>query len=200
MNQRFKQVVLASNNPGKLTEFRALLGPLQIEVIAQQDLKIPAAEEPFDTFVENALAKARQASHLSGLPSLADDSGICVDALQGRPGIHSARFSGKDATDKKNNQYLLEQLKNEPNRAAKYVCALVLIRYPKDPEPIIAHASWMGQIVDTPKGIHGFGYDPYFYLPTLGKTAAELNPNIKNQVSHRALAMQELLLKMSHES
>ena len=200
MSHRLTKVVLASNNAGKLTEFRALLAPLKIEVIAQQDLNIPAAEEPFDTFVENALAKARQASLMSGLPSLADDSGICVDALQGRPGIHSARFSGKDATDERNNHYLLEQLKDEHHRGAKYVCALVLIRYPKDPEPIIAQASWMGQIIDNPKGMHGFGYDPYFYLPTLGKTAAELDPNIKNQVSHRALAMQELLQKMSHES
>ena len=199
MNHRLKKVVLASNNAGTLTEFRALLAPLQIEVIAQQELNIPAAEEPFETFIENALAKARQASLLSGLPSLADDSGICVNALQGRPGIHSARFSGSDATDESNNQYLLDLLKNEPQRGAKYVCALVLIRYPKDPEPIIAQASWMGEVIDTPKGSHGFGYDPYFYLPTYSKTAAELDPSMKNQISHRALAMQELLLKMSHE-
>lgn len=199
MKHRFSKVVLASNNAGKLAEFRALLHPLEIEVIAQQDLQIPAADEPFDTFIENALAKARQASLLSGLPSLADDSGVCVEALNGAPGIHSARFSGLGATDEKNNSYLLQMLKNETNRAAKYVCALVLITHPKDPEPIIAQASWHGEIIDLPKGSYGFGYDPYFYLPKLGKTAAEIEPSLKNQMSHRALAMQELLQKISYE-
>jgi XTP/dITP diphosphohydrolase len=194
-----KQIVLASLNPGKLKEFNALFAPLGIEVISQQDLKIPAAPEPYPTFIENALAKARQASALSGLPSLADDSGICVEALLGAPGIHSARFAGPNANDEQNNQHLLELLKNESNRSAKYVCALVYIQHATDPEPVIATGIWHGEIIDTPKGIHGFGYDPYFYLAEHQQTAAELDPQLKNIISHRALAMHELLQKLRHE-
>ena len=194
-----RQIVLASLNPGKLREFNALFAPLGIDVISQQDLQIPAAPEPHPTFIENALAKARQASALSSLPSLADDSGICVDALRGAPGIHSARFAGLNANDDQNNQHLLSLLKNESNRRAKYVCALVYIQYPTDPEPLIAIGTWHGEVIDTPKGIHGFGYDPYFYLAKYQQTAAELDPQLKNTISHRALAMHELLQKLRHE-
>ena len=149
--------------------------------------------------MENALGKARQASELSSLPSIADDSGICVDALNGAPGIHSARFSGPNATDEQNNQHLLNVLKDHTNRKAKYYCSLVYIRHINDPEPIIASGSWLGEIIDEPRGSHGFGYDPYFYIPAYGKTVAELEPELKNKISHRALAMQELLQKIKNE-
>ena len=194
-----KKIVLASSNLGKLAEFNALFGPLGIELIAQHTLGIEAAPEPYFTFVENALTKARQASTISGLPSLADDSGICVEALDGAPGIHSARFAGPDATDTQNNEHLLRLMKNHTNKRARYVCALVFIRHPSDPEPIIASGSWNGEIIESPRGAYGFGYDPFFLLPDLGQTAAELPPALKNKISHRALAMQELMLKISHE-
>ena len=194
-----KKIVLASLNPGKLREFRDLFKSLDIDLISQGDLKIAAASEPYSTFLENALGKARQAAQLSGLPSIADDSGICVDALNGAPGIYSARFSGENATDEQNNQHLLSLLKNEVNRKAKYFCALVYLRHANDPEPIIACGSWQGEIIDTARGSHGFGYDPYFYIPEYGMTVAELDPALKNKISHRALAMQEMLNKMKHE-
>jgi XTP/dITP diphosphohydrolase len=191
-----KKVVLASLNPGKLREFRELFQGTDFDIIPQAELAIGAASEPYPSFVENALGKARQACLLSGRPSIADDSGICVEALQGAPGIHSARFSGANASDEQNNQHLLKLLKNEKNRAAKYFCALVYLRHVNDPEPIIASGSWFGEVIDNPRGSHGFGYDPYFYLPQYQCTAAELDPTIKNKISHRALAMQELLNKM----
>lgn len=194
-----KKIVLASSNLGKLAEFNALFGPLGIELISQQALGIAPAPEPFFTFVENALTKARQASSISGLPSLADDSGICVEALDGAPGIHSARFAGPDSTDTQNNEHLLDLMKNHTNKRARYVCALVFIRHTNDPEPIIASGTWNGEIIDSPRGANGFGYDPFFFLPDLGQTAAELSPALKNKISHRALAMQELMLKISHE-
>ncbi|MEI7426842.1 MAG: RdgB/HAM1 family non-canonical purine NTP pyrophosphatase [Betaproteobacteria bacterium] len=194
-----KKIVLASSNLGKLAEFNALFGPLGIELISQQALGIAPAPEPFFTFVENALTKARQASSISGLPSLADDSGICVEALDGAPGIHSARFAGPDSTDTQNNEHLLDLMKNHTNKRARYVCALVFIRHTNDPEPIIASGTWNGEIIDSPRGANGFGYDPFFFLPDLGQTAAELPPALKNKISHRALAMQELMLKISHE-
>ena len=194
-----KKIVLASSNLGKLAEFNALFGPLGIELISQQALGIAPAPEPFFTFVENALTKARQASSISGLPSLADDSGICVEALDGAPGIHSARFAGPDSTDTQNNEHLLDLMKNHTNKRARYVCALVFIRHTNDPEPIIASGTWNGEIIDSPRGANGFGYDPFFFLPDLGQTAAELTPALKNKISHRALAMQELMLKISHE-
>jgi XTP/dITP diphosphohydrolase len=194
-----KKIVLASSNLGKLAEFNALFGPLGIELISQQALGIAPAPEPFFTFVENALTKARQASSISGLPSLADDSGICVEALDGAPGIHSARFAGPDATDTQNNEHLLDLMKNHTNKRARYVCALVFIRHTNDPEPIIASGAWNGEIIDSPRGANGFGYDPFFLLPDLGQTAAELTPALKNKISHRALALQELMLKISHE-
>jgi XTP/dITP diphosphohydrolase len=199
MNLIESKIVLASNNTGKLKEFQALLSPLGMTLVTQSSLHIEPAPEPFDTFLENALAKARHASQISGLPSLADDSGICVNALNGSPGIHSARFAGPDASDAMNNQKLLHNLRHETDRRAKYVCVLVFLKNHKDPQPLIAMGQWHGKIIDTPLGSGGFGYDPYFYLPDLKQTAAQLDVAIKNQVSHRALAMQELLKQLQHD-
>ncbi|MEI7532435.1 MAG: RdgB/HAM1 family non-canonical purine NTP pyrophosphatase [Betaproteobacteria bacterium] len=194
-----KNIVLASSNAGKLLEFHALLSPLGIELISQESLNITPAEEPFFTFVENSLTKARHASKASGMPALADDSGICVEALQGAPGILSARFSGKDATDELNNQKLISLLKNEPNKKAHYVCAITLVRHSLDPEPLIAIGRWHGEVIDTPRGKFGFGYDPYFFLPSLGLTAAEISLVEKNKISHRSIAMAELLQQIKFD-
>jgi XTP/dITP diphosphohydrolase len=196
-----QKLVLASNNAGKLREFQALLAPLQFEVIPQGQLGIPSCEEPFYTFIENALAKARHASTASGLPALADDSGICVQALDNRPGVLSARFAGEPANDDANNQKLIESLQNIANRAAHYVCALVLVNSANDPEPLVVQTRWNGLIVDQAQGANGFGYDPYFFLPDLQLTAAQLDPVQKNMISHRGLALRELIaqLKMRTE-
>lgn len=201
------QVVLASHNAGKLREFAALLAPVGIELIAQDQLGIPSADEPYLTFVENALAKARHASRASGLPSLADDSGLCVDALAGAPGIYSARWaqiegaltSGETA-DLANLKLLLTKLTQQPNRDAHYICVLVFIRHADDPAPIIVEGRWYGTITHAPHGENGFGYDPVFYLSEFDKTAAELEAAMKNKYSHRALAFSQLLerLKNSH--
>jgi XTP/dITP diphosphohydrolase len=191
-----QKLVLASNNAGKLKEFQALLAPLNFEVIPQGSLGINAAEEPYPSFVENALAKARHASAASGLPALADDSGICAHALDGRPGVHSARFAGEPANDAANNQKLITELKDKPNRGAHYLCALVFVKSADDPQPLIVETQWHGVIVDEPKGNHGFGYDPYFYLPELGKTAAELDSSEKNDISHRGQALRELISQL----
>lgn len=170
---------------------------LGIEILPQGDLNIPSPPEPHPTFVENALEKARHASKLSGLPALADDSGVCVEALNGAPGIYSARFSGEDATDAKNNQYLIEKLQGQTNRRAHYACVLVLVRHENDPEPIIAHGQWFGEIIDEPRGTEGFGYDPHFFISELGKTAAELDSVTKNQLGHRGQALQKLLATLN---
>ena len=194
------QLLIASHNAGKVREFRQLLALLNIAVQSQAELGIPAAAEPFFTFAENALAKARHASHLSGLPTLADDSGICVSALQNRPGVHSARYAATEnepANDARNNAKLLTELKNQTNRAAHYVCALVLVRSADDPSPLIVETRWEGEIIDQPRGSNGFGYDPYFYLPSLGKTVAELSPAEKNRLSHRGQALQQLLANLA---
>lgn len=196
MSWNFSKIVLASNNAGKLREFKQILEPLGIEIIPQGDLNIPASDEPFDTFLENALLKARHASRASGLPALADDSGICVDALNGAPGIYSARFSGENATDALNNQKLIEQLQGINNRHAHYVCLLALVKHPKDPEPLIAQGNWHGLVVDSPKGAGGFGYDPHFYLPDLQMCAAELSADLKNQHGHRGQALQKLVAEL----
>ena len=188
-----QKLVLASNNAGKVREFQALLAPLNFQVIPQGDLGIPSAEEPHHTFVENALAKARHASAISGLPALADDSGICAHALHGQPGVLSARYAGEPANDAANNQKLIQELKSQVNRGAHYVCALVFVNSANDPEPVIVQARWYGTIVDEPKGAHGFGYDPYFFLPELGLTAAELDPAKKNLMSHRGQALRQLI-------
>ena len=188
-----QKLVLASNNAGKVREFQALLAPLNFQVIPQGELGIPSAEEPHHTFVENALAKARHASVASDLPALADDSGICVHALNGQPGVLSARYAGEPANDAANNQKLVQELKNQVNRGAHYVCALVFVNSANDPEPVIVQARWYGMIVDEPKGTHGFGYDPYFFLPELGLTVAELDPAKKNSISHRGQALRQLI-------
>lgn len=190
-----QRLVLASNNAGKLREFGALLAPLGFDVVPQAELGIPEAEEPHVTFIENALAKARHASRLSGLPALADDSGICVTALAGAPGVYSARYAqmaGKAKSDTANNAHLIEQLTGAADRRAFYYCVLALVRHADDPCPLIAEGRWHGEVIDTPRGEGGFGYDPHFLLPSLGRTAAELSPDEKNRVSHRALALRKL--------
>lgn len=191
-------VVLASNNPGKLKEFSAILQPAGITMVAQGELGIPEAPEPHCTFVENALAKARHASSISGKPALADDSGLCVEALNGAPGVYSARYavqSGdeKEKSDAANNRVLVRNLAGQPNRNAFYVAVLVYLRSANDPCPIIAEGLWPGEIVDTPKGDNGFGYDSHFYISEFGKTVAQLLPQEKNQHSHRAQALVKLL-------
>ena len=196
------RVVLASNNAGKLREFSALFAPLGIELVPQGELGVPEAPEPHVTFVENALAKARHASQLTGLPALADDSGLCVAALGGAPGVYSARYAqltNPDAprSDSANNALLVNNLADVVDRSAWYVALLVLVRAHDDPQPLIGEGLWHGEIVDTPRGDHGFGYDPYFLLPDLGRTAAELDPAEKNRVSHRARALQQLLGKLA---
>lgn len=191
-----QKLVLASNNAGKVKEFQALLAPLNFEVITQGSLNISAAEEPHHTFVENALAKARHASAASGLPALADDSGICVDALDGRPGVHSARFAGEPANDAANNLKLIAELLSKTDRSAHYVCALVFVKNADDPEPLIVETQWHGVIVDEPKGTYGFGYDPHFYIPEQHKTAAELDPAQKNVISHRGQALRQLIQQL----
>jgi XTP/dITP diphosphohydrolase len=200
-----KKLVLASSNPGKLREFRQMLSPLGIEVVPQSDLGIPDADEPHATFVENALAKARHASAASALPAFADDSGICVAALGGAPGVQSARYAGappdgkergREEQDARNNRKLMEALREEADRRAHYCCVIVLVRHAADPEPLIAEGRWHGEVVATPRGANGFGYDPYFLLPQLGKTAAELPPEQKNALSHRGQALAELVSKL----
>lgn len=189
-----KRVVVASGNPGKLREIAALLAPLGIEPVAQQALGIAEAEEPHDSFRDNALAKARHASRASGLPALADDSGLCVEALGGAPGVQSAYFAGTHGTreerDARNNRKLLELLAED--RRAHYVCVMALVRSADDPAPLLAEGRWDGEIARAPRGTNGFGYDPYFYLPALGKTAAELAPAHKNRISHRGQALARL--------
>lgn len=194
------RIVLASNNAGKLAEFSQILRSAGIAMVAQGRLGVSEAEEPYGTFVENALAKARHAASMTGLPALADDSGLCVDSLDGAPGVHSARFSalhGGEKSDEANNRYLLGQLRAHSNRSASYIAVLVYMRSAEDPRPIIAEGVWAGEIIDEPHGAHGFGYDPYFYLPKLGKTAAEISPRLKNRLSHRAQALKKLLRALS---
>lgn len=191
------RLVLASNNLGKLREFRALLAPLGWEVVPQAELGVSEAEEPHPTFVENALAKARHAAAATGLPALADDSGICVDALEGAPGVHSARFAGEPKSDERNNTLLIEKLAREENRHAHYVCVLVFVRSAEDPQPIISEGEWHGKIIDTPRGKGGFGYDPYFWLPQMEQTAAELDASLKNALSHRGAACRQLLARLT---
>ena len=200
-----KKLVLASSNPGKLREFEALLAPLGLEVVPQASLGVSDAEEPHGTFVENALAKARHASRSTRLPALADDSGICARALDGEPGVHSARFAGepppgstpgREAQDARNNEKLINLLADKDSRRAHYYCVVVFLRHAEDPEPVIAEGIWAGEIVAEPRGANGFGYDPHFFLKDFGKTAAELDPEQKNLVSHRGKALRRLLAKL----
>lgn len=195
-----KKLVIASNNAGKLKEISAILGPLDWEAHPQSEFKVPEAEEPFATFVENSLAKARHASRLTGLPALADDSGLCTEALGGAPGVFSARFAGEPKSDLRNNQKLVQLLASHANRRAYYYCVMVLVRHADDPQPLIADGVWHGEIIAQPRGESGFGYDPYFYLPALGKTAAELDPAEKNRISHRAQALLELVEKIKTQA
>ena len=195
-----KKLVIASNNPGKLREFQFLLQPLGIEVLTQGDLGIAEAEEPHTTFIENALTKARHVCRLSGLPALADDSGICVTALNGAPGILSARYAGDNPkSDQRNNEKLLQAMSGVTDRRAHYYCVLVLLRHADDPQPLIAEGEWHGEIASQPSGNGGFGYDPLFLLPGLDKTAAELDAVEKNRISHRGLALRQLLKRLRDE-
>ena len=194
-----KQIVLASNNAGKLREIHELLAPLDLDVIPQGALGITEADEPHHTFVENALAKARHAAQASGLPALADDSGICVAALDGEPGVHSAYYAGHPRSDDANNRKVVAALAGQTDRRAHYYCVMVLVRRPDDPEPLIAEGRWHGEVIDIPRGSGGFGYDPHFLLPELGRTAAELAPAEKNAISHRGKALRRLLLLLREE-
>lgn len=203
MYTEHKQVVLASNNAGKLKEFSAILSAAGIAMVPQGQLGVPEADEPFGTFVENALAKARHASRLTGLPALADDSGLCVDALGGAPGVYSARFAameqGGEKSDAANNELLVQRLQGRTDRRACYVALLVYVRHADDPRPIIVEGVWDGEIVDQPQGEHGFGYDPHFYIPQFQQTVAQLSPEIKNRHSHRGQALQSLLARLERE-
>lgn len=193
------KLVLASGNAGKLKELSSLLAPLGIEVLPQSAFNVSEAEEPHPSFVENAIAKARHAARATGLPALADDSGLCVDVLGGAPGVLSARFAGEPKSDARNNALLLERLADEPKRGARFYCALALVRHADDPQPIIACGEWRGEILETPRGQGGFGYDPLFLVPDLDQTAAEIDHSLKNVLSHRGKAMRQLLDRLRAE-
>jgi len=191
-----KQIVLASNNQGKIKEFRDIFTNLNIEIIPQAEFNVPEIDEPYFTFVENSLHKARHCSKYTGLPSLADDSGICVSALNGAPGVFSARYAGEPKSDLRNNQKLVADLSGITDRKAYFYCVLVLVRSNDDPEPIIADGKIHGEIIDSPRGSNGFGYNPIFYIPSLEKTVAQLDDEIKNEISHRRLATNNLINKL----
>jgi XTP/dITP diphosphohydrolase len=191
-----KKIVLASNNQGKLKEFYQILSPLGIELHSQSEYQVPDSPEPFFTFVENALIKARHAAKLTGLPAIADDSGLCVPALNGAPGVFSARYSGEPKSDHRNNLKLVSDLSQHKDKSAYYYCVLVFVRSESDPQPIIADGTFYGEIISEPRGENGFGYDPYFYLKKLDKTVAELDSTEKNQLSHRGQALRTLLEKL----
>jgi XTP/dITP diphosphohydrolase len=193
-----QQLVLASGNAGKLREFRDLLANLGLDVVAQSEFFSEQAEETGLTFVENALLKARFACERTGLPAIADDSGIEVDALNGRPGIYSARYAGVDAKDADNNAKLLAELSNVPEakRTARYHAVLVYMRHKEDPTPIICHGTWEGRVLTAPRGEGGFGYDPLFYIPERDCASAELSNDEKNSISHRGKAMRELVARL----
>jgi len=191
-----QRLILASNNAGKLKEFAQLLAPIGFELHPQGEFDVPEAEEPFGTFVENALQKARHAARLTGLPALADDSGVCVNALGGAPGVYSARYAGEPKSDARNSEKLIADLASHEDKSAYYYCVLVYVRHADDPQPVIADGVWRGRIVADARGAGGFGYDPHFLLPELGKTAAELASAEKNAVSHRGQALRALVEKL----
>ena len=191
------RLVLASNNAGKLREFAELLAPLDFQLIPQATLGVPEAEEPHVTFIENALTKARHAARLTGLPALADDSGLVVPALGGAPGVHSARYAGEPKDDARNNRQLIAALRGIADRRAHYVAVLVLVRHADDPQPLIGEGEWHGEIIDAPRGAGGFGYDPHFLLPDLQRTAAELDAAEKHRRSHRGQALAQLVAKLA---
>ncbi|MET4692639.1 XTP/dITP diphosphohydrolase [Endozoicomonas sp. NE40] len=194
MSGEHRQVVLASGNQGKLREFQHLLANLNIDMLPQSQFNVDSVEETGLTFVENAILKARHAAKISGLPAIADDSGIEVDALNGQPGIYSARYAGEDASDTENNAKLLKNLEGlqETQRTARFHCVLVYLRHADDPTPLVCHGAWEGRILEAPSGDHGFGYDPLFYVPSEGCSAADLPKEVKNSISHRAVAMAKL--------
>ena len=191
-----RKLVLASNNAGKLKEFRELLATVGFDVLAQGEFNVPEAEEPHVTFVENALAKARQAARLTGMPALADDSGVCVNALGGAPGVYSARYAGEPKSDARNNEKLIADLEPHADKSAYYYCVLVFVRHADDPQPVIAEGRWDGEIISEARGQGGFGYDPHFWLLTLRKTVAELTTEEKNRLSHRGKALRVLVEKL----
>ena len=191
-----KKIVIASGNAGKLREIARILEPLNMNAVPQSDFGVPDCPEPYVTFIENCLAKARHASAHTGLPALADDSGICLDALNGAPGVYSARYAGEPKSDTRNNDKLIAALQGQTNRRAHYYCVMVLVRHADDPEPVIAEGRWFGEIIDAPRGDGGFGYDAYFLLPHLGITGAEMDADAKNAVSHRGQALRELAAKL----
>ena len=191
-----KKIVIATSNEKKLEEIKALLSDLPIEIIPQSDLNVKSCEEPFNTFIENALVKARFASKQTGLPAMADDSGLCVDALNGQPGVFSARFAGEERSDENNNDKLLNDLNSNKNRRAHYYCAIVFIRSFSDPQPIITEGIWQGEILQIKKGLNGFGYDSIFMDYKTDLSAAELSPELKNRISHRGQALQKLKQKL----
>ena len=191
-----RTIVLASNNAGKLKEFSEMLAPIGFEVRTQGEFNVPEAEEPHPTFVENALAKARHAARITGLPALADDSGVCANVLGGAPGVLSARYAGEPKSDARNNQKLISDLAAHTDKSAYYYCALVFVRHADDPQPVIAEGRWDGEMVAEPRGQGGFGYDPHFWLPALKKTAAELSADEKNRLSHRGQALRALVEKL----
>ena len=192
-----KKIVIASNNAGKLREIARIVEPMQFEAMPQGAFGVPECPEPHVTFVENCIAKARHASAHTGLPALADDSGICVDALNGAPGVYSARYAGEPKSDERNNQKLIEALQGQSNRKAHYYCVMVYVRYADDPTPIIAEGAWHGEIIDEPRGAGGFGYDPYFLVPAFGQTGAEMSMEDKNGISHRGQALRALAEKLA---
>lgn len=191
-----RTLILASNNAGKLKEFSALLAPINFDLHTQSEFNVPEAEEPHVTFVENAIAKARHAARLTGKPALADDSGVCVNALGGAPGVYSARYAGEPKSDQRNNEKLIADLAAHADKSAYYYCVLVFVRHADDPQPVIADGRWNGEMIATPRGQGGFGYDPYFWIPELEKTAAELSSEEKNRVSHRGQALRALIEKL----
>ncbi|MGI4859443.1 MAG: RdgB/HAM1 family non-canonical purine NTP pyrophosphatase [Janthinobacterium lividum] len=198
-----RRVVLASNNAGKLREFAALLGAAGIDLVPQGELGVSEADEPYATFVENALEKARHASRLTGLPALADDSGLCVAALGGAPGVYSARYAalqGGEKSDAANNARLLADIAPHADRRAYFYCVLVMVRHADDPQPVIADGRWDGVLLDAPRGSHGFGYDPLLWIAERGQSAAELDAAQKNACSHRAQALRVLLAKLDDEA
>ena len=191
-----QKLILVSNNAGKLKEFNALLSTVGFEVHAQGEFGVPEADEPFHTFVENALQKARHAARLTGLPALADDSGVCVNALGGAPGVYSARYAGEPKSDARNSARLVADLAPHDDKSAYYYCVLVFVRHADDPQPVIADGVWRGVIQAAARGDGGFGYDPHFYIPELGRTTAELAPEEKNRLSHRGQALRALVEKL----
>jgi len=193
-----QKVVLATGNPGKVRELASLLADFGLDIVAQTELGVDSAEETGLTFIENAILKARHAAQLTGLPAIADDSGLAVDALGGAPGIYSARYSGEGATDQRNLEKLLDALRDVPNdkRQAQFHCVLVYLRHAEDPTPLVFHGSWAGEITELAAGEGGFGYDPVFYVPELGRTAAELSRDEKRAISHRGKALKLMLEAM----